>query len=362
MRNLVYALPVAALLSLFGMLPTGALAQNIPNELKESHGTINILFANQNGLVALTDSMLSNANNTIHSPDHQKLFKIDDKTVCMMAGIYSAVGIENSLDFSVWIPNIMSGFAAQQQKESARRPLSFALKLTSLKRTFEHQLTANLQAQVLARPELDIAKLQPIELTLAGYDLDGILKVGEITLTPEKDKNGIFFSGSGLPRGDHPIPMCELRAGFDASPLYDYEHVPKPRIVGPSLFCEAAGIPDGVAEIDAILANPNKVPVPAVRDYGSAEKDGRALSLEELEGLAIALEDLIAKQEIQSKQLRVGGNQNIAVLRNGIVEKAPIVTELIPNQGTALNNAQFSDIGVDCGFGEFDKTMKMDQT
>jgi hypothetical protein len=233
---------------------------------------------------------------------------------------------------------------------------TFRLSLLGPKRTFGHQLTANLQAKVVSQPEIDVTKLHPLVLTLAGYDLDGSLKIGALVLTPRREQNGIFFDASALPKANHP-PICELRASFDASALYDIERVPQPRIVSDGLFCEATGIPDGVAEIEAILSKPTSVSVPSVRDYSSAEKDGRALSIEEMEALAITLEDRIAKQEMQSGQLRVGGGRDLAVLRNGLVEKAPTLRGLDPDRDKTLNNAQLRGIGVDCGFGDFDKTM-----
>jgi len=212
-------------------------AQNPQSPVSESHGTINILFANQNGLVALTDSMLSYTGNPPPppSPNHQKLFKIDDKTVCMMAGSYSNTDIVRGIaDFDLWVPNIMHGFATQQQKLlSAGTPLPFAMKLVRLKETFEQQLSSNLQAFVLAHPEADISKVEPIELTLAGYDIDGVLKVEEITLTPEQTASGIRLKTGGLPHNPQaPTPLCELRSGFDANPLYDIYGLPKPRVVG----------------------------------------------------------------------------------------------------------------------------------
>jgi hypothetical protein len=49
-----------------------------------SHGTINILLANRNGMVLITDSR---ASFTLGHDDHaQKLFRIDLVTVCSIAG------------------------------------------------------------------------------------------------------------------------------------------------------------------------------------------------------------------------------------------------------------------------------------
>jgi hypothetical protein len=337
------------MLSLLGLFSSQLFARNVPGPMKESHGTINIVFANQNGLVALTDTMLSFSDGS-HQPDHQKLFKIDNKTVCMMAGSYSAPGIGGIAEFDLWVPNIMNGFAEEQRKViSAGVPLSFARKFTRLKETFEHQLTSNLQAFVLAHPEIDIAKVQPLELTLAGYDIVGVLKVGEITLTPERTAGGISFKTSGLPVNGDQIPTCELRSGFDADALYDVYHVPSPRVIRNGLFCEAAGIPEGVAEIEGLLNQPAvNAPPPALRVYAAAEKVGRVLSLDELEALASELESQIARQETQSGNFRVGGDQNIAILRNGQVEKAPEMNQLLPQAGTALNRLQLNTVSVNC--------------
>jgi 20S proteasome alpha/beta subunit len=60
-------------------------------ELLRSHGTINIVLANRNGLVALTDSRLSSRGRQVSRG--QKLFKVDDHTVCAVAGFYMDSGV-----------------------------------------------------------------------------------------------------------------------------------------------------------------------------------------------------------------------------------------------------------------------------
>jgi hypothetical protein len=91
-----------------------------PDPLEESHGTINILLANQNGLVAVTDSMLSTPDDH-HYPGHQKLFRIDDKTIATMAGSYSKPGMGGrSPNFDLWVPNIMNGFSVRLQRSQLR--------------------------------------------------------------------------------------------------------------------------------------------------------------------------------------------------------------------------------------------------
>ena len=53
-------------------------------------GTVNILLANKNGLVAITDSKLVMGNDPAGYA--QKLFRIDDHTLCTIAGWYSWSG------------------------------------------------------------------------------------------------------------------------------------------------------------------------------------------------------------------------------------------------------------------------------
>ena len=53
-------------------------------------GTVNIFLANGNGLVAVTDSLLSHDNVPVRFA--QKLFKVDDHTICAIAGWYSSGG------------------------------------------------------------------------------------------------------------------------------------------------------------------------------------------------------------------------------------------------------------------------------
>src|SRR5947209_12189144 len=61
-------------------------------------GTINVVVANDNGLIVLTDSMLTEFRRGLNGiltqgqlkDPAQKLFRIDDKTVCAFAGFASA--------------------------------------------------------------------------------------------------------------------------------------------------------------------------------------------------------------------------------------------------------------------------------
>src|SRR5437773_8729278 len=63
------------------------------------HGTINVALGNKNGIVVLTDSMLTTGDHQLPNPG-EKLFKLDDHTVCAIAGFVSAPGPARDLNTS----------------------------------------------------------------------------------------------------------------------------------------------------------------------------------------------------------------------------------------------------------------------
>ena len=61
-----------------------------PGSPRQQHGTVNIVLANPQGMVVVTDSLLSSTNSL---PGRgQKLFQIDSRTICTIAGWYSSSG------------------------------------------------------------------------------------------------------------------------------------------------------------------------------------------------------------------------------------------------------------------------------
>ena len=65
---------------------------------KSSHGTINILLANRNGMVLITDSRGTYGN--AHNDRSAKLFEIDNSTVCSIAGLGVGGGPTWQLQFA----------------------------------------------------------------------------------------------------------------------------------------------------------------------------------------------------------------------------------------------------------------------
>jgi hypothetical protein len=215
-----------------------------PKPISGSKGTVNIILAQGNSLVAVTDSMLTN--DTIpqtHEPDGTKLFKIDDQTICAMAGLYQQPGPERINDFAVDVPSLMRQFAEHEfMKRHAR---SFWQKAHSLMSEFQFVLSHNLQAQFVGDPTFKIESVGPLELTLAGYDNDGSLMIAEVTLLPKHLQRG----GVGFEEVDRqsisPFPTCHSNGYVKHVSDLGSSDGPQPILlrVGDSIFCETAGYP-----------------------------------------------------------------------------------------------------------------------
>jgi hypothetical protein len=142
-----------------------------------SHGTINVLLANGSSLVLVADSMLT-AGQT-HEPTGLKVYKLDDQTVCSMAGFYSERGPMRGFD--ALIPNTVAKFA-QMDRASSR--IAFAAKVRAIIEIVEFELTSHLELVVMADSKVNIndPSLWAVTLTVAGYDTDQSLQVADILL------------------------------------------------------------------------------------------------------------------------------------------------------------------------------------
>lgn len=139
------------------------------------HGTINVALGNKNGIVVLTDSMLSSGGHQLHSRG-QKLFKLDDQTVCAIAGFVSAPAVLPDL-------STQTGSAIREYVQASKSlpPQSLAERLRNLAYTFEGylDLISNTRLASAQTTPLDAYRLQII---VAGYDLDGKPRIGKISL------------------------------------------------------------------------------------------------------------------------------------------------------------------------------------
>src|SRR3984957_15408117 len=166
---------------------TGGRQLTFADEPSVIRGTINVVLANSNGIVVLTDSMQTAMTPTgpHQLPDPgQKLFSLDDRTVCTIAGFGSAP-VPTVPEFTSNAAGILEQY--KQQLSGRRQNQPMQMKLTSLSSLFNFYLTgvANL------RNILNAAGLYDFELLLAGYDSDGKPKIGRLRLRTQVKANPV---------------------------------------------------------------------------------------------------------------------------------------------------------------------------
>src|ERR1017187_8634450 len=111
-------------------------------------GTVNIVLANANGIVVLTDSdqtrWLPTGEPITNPQPGQKLFRIDDKTVCTIAG-FGSVPLPGFPEFTNSAAGVLDSYSAELRSKVGRH--SFHEKLTSLRFLFDMTLSGigNLQ-------------------------------------------------------------------------------------------------------------------------------------------------------------------------------------------------------------------------
>ena len=328
-----------------------------PEHVTESHGTVNVILANRNGLVAVVDSMLTmktDKGQTVkQEPNGMKLFKVDDKTICMMAGFYSFPGALNMDEFAVMFPAIVGRYVKMSERESQLNPLTFSAKVELLERVFITELRNSLTAYLAFNPAFRVSSSDPIVLTLAGYDLDGSLKIAEFELKPGRSGDGVSLDLLSLPIAQD-APSCEAAGKIDDSPadlvglppIAMFERLPPIRTIGKSFFCEIAGL-DKVAI--QLLAHPELHPqIRSLNDYARSEKTHRPLSTAEMRTLALDLERETANDEARSRTNYVGGDARIGVLEHGQVTEAPPTTALESSTGSGLRLTPLEGSSLNC--------------
>ena len=257
-----------------------------------NHGTINVVLANQNGIVVLTDSMITAGDHQLPDPA-KKLFKLDDHTVCTIAGFIAAPG--PLPDFYTSSAAIIEEYADQLKVNPAS---GIGEKLTSLGFLFTLDLStiAGLRASTGSQAPTENYKFV---LTIAGYDKDGIPKIGRIVLeTPPK-------------------------GGFSDSAIQQRSIT----TVAKQLVWKLAGQPE-IAE--GLLKYPTSADDDAIKIYAESmqENEGESLTVEQMTQLASKLAWHTA-QVYRS----VGGPDQIAVLNGGHVVR--IEQPVFPKPGKA---------------------------
>jgi hypothetical protein len=261
--------------------PTGA-QDNAPNV-----GTLIGAYANKNGIVVVTDSQLSVLGENgqpipIRQPG-QKLAKLDDRHVVAVAGL-EFLPVETMPSLSADTLGVIVDYRRNLEGDPRFDDL-----LRGISATLQFYLTTITDIKIKTKT-VPRETISPVEIILAGYDLDGTPKIGKI----------VIKYSSLSPGGE-----------FVAT-----EVVHESIGVGEDFVYKTAGI-DEIAQ--AMLKKPlrGKYNPPALETYWSAlERETRnKLTIEQMSQLGDSLIN-----ETFAKTNLVGGLAQVASLRNNQVQ------------------------------------------
>jgi 20S proteasome alpha/beta subunit len=183
--------PMASTACAIFLLPVLAFARQGSPDDSVVHGTINVALGNESGLVVLTDSMITVDGRQQPEPG-QKLFKLDDHTVCSFAGFASAPADParpSVRDLNMSTSSIIHKYVRQSARQP---PMSIAERLRTLSFLFKQHLTAIANVRDALGNPTKIERYG-FQLIVAGFDLDGKPKIGRIALGV-KNNDGALVS------------------------------------------------------------------------------------------------------------------------------------------------------------------------
>jgi len=293
------------------------LAQRSKHE--SMHGTINILLANKNGMVLVTDSRGTDVVNGEHYDNSPKLFQIDDSTVCSIAGFGTDSGPSN--DVRLEAAGVVRDFRENLAQSNIR--LTFDRKLQTLGFEIINELQ-RLSIEYGHSNRKAATDHYELQLLMAGYDLDGFAKLAKAVISVKTNYRG------------------------DTSP--------EVKVIGPqiesihgSLLFLTAGVDDSV---EARLTYPDTFPAEkALQAYSIAKKTDTTstLSIDQLEELADYLEQDAAKTAPLSWGIPVvGGSIQKAILHNGGVRLSlppNLRLSAKPNHFAMLDDVTYHNFG-----------------
>jgi hypothetical protein len=261
-----------------------AIAQHHTPNPVSSHGTVNIVLANGNGMVAVTDSRLSYHHQIVG--EGQKLFILDDHTVCTIAGFYNdpGPGFGYQHPAAQAVPEILNAIIQNNQTlKGASLQIKLRIVLGALQGGLEFVSTLEKR---MGAP----VSQQPSQVTVAGYDADGILKIYRVDLTPSSDSEGnIAYVADSWPPLLVEKKLVHSTAGMD------------------DLAFSALWNPQPYASGDELLAH---------LAHSLVVDGGSTLTVDDLRHIS---EDLVEKTA-RKYPIEVGGPHQIAILVNGKVQ------------------------------------------
>jgi hypothetical protein len=276
------------------------LAETKATDDSVAHGTINIVLGNENGIVVLTDSRITLGNGNLSPDPAQKLFKLDDRSVCTFAGFAYAPG---SGDFFYTSTSaIIQEFS--RQLSLTTQPISLEEKTHALSYILARQLTVLATLRDATKQATDPLGYS-VQLTVVGYDIDGSPKIVQVTLRNTASMQHVAGALTDLWE-EVPFPSAVIEVG---KPLV-------PRLAGIRYIA------------DSILDDPRKLESePAIRKYADAKgmDGGQSLTITDMKDLAVQL-----ALQTSKKERGVGGANQVAILQKGRVVSVEQATYPIP--------------------------------
>lgn len=377
-----------------------------PSAASSKTGTVNVLLANKNGLVAVTDSRLSSGG--VPAGVGQKLFVLDDHTICTIAGWFSLLGPSmdgKSRPLYTAIPNLVSNFAGKPFLAGK----SLDKKVELLSGLIAYTLGALESLSQSAGSEIGN---EPPELTVASFE-DGAVRIAQVEFVRTQKDGALIYQVQRKPIvtvGGHFVyvlagirPDSEailsgrrtisndpilayyqesLQSGhLDSLSLEDMERVAKttarynarkyPRIIGEPL--QIATIENGDARIvQQTIAPPPQgdiVPGMILLIHGGGIAHARYTSAFDVRGAALIADQVTISDSLQTLDrvffmrstfdhctLRYNGSSNFMLdpsntirdstleLEGGVNANSPVVQKLLQQfPGLTLSDAGRSD-------------------
>jgi hypothetical protein len=270
-------------------------------------GTINVVLANSNGMVVLTDSkqtVMRSAGQPRSTQEAQKLIRLDDHSVCAIAGFGGAQF--SAPRFNVNVMGILSDFRDELAVKKGH--LSFDHKLRALSFLLRLYIESFANIDEVGHPGVLKDAQLAFSLFLVGYDSDGKPKIGS----------------RGLNAAPHVLPSGNT--GWQISEKIQVNAVRN------GLQCALAGMIDVGAKI---MKNPQAYPQsPAIRRLSEPTADnGVALQVTDLEALA----KFIAAETSKKYPDLVGGPDQVAIFRNSEIIKFEQRSFPLPPKPIPLN-------------------------
>ncbi|MGC2637817.1 MAG: hypothetical protein WA294_11610 [Acidobacteriaceae bacterium] len=296
---------------------------------------------------------LNSPNGRIYKPDATKLFKIDDRTIAAIAGLYSDEGLAGFGALDYFSPATMAR-AKELVAHMPQTRAGFAWRAYYVGYAFAFEMANYLNIRHASQPDADIPPASfLLEVTVAGYDNDGSLNVAEITLEPHQSLQSVSVDDT-VSRPHSPSTAACQTSATTAQFKGDAEDILSNILVmklGSSLFCDIAGTP-GVAE--SLLSSPSALPNnPALLQYSGSLRSGSPLTLDQLRALGVTLEETTAREERRRGNFGVGGDLQIAELSEGMVTEEPPPRPATEEEarGAALATGIVTDIVNNCPNG-----------